>query len=139
MEQESDFNLREVKRLTNFITNLISNISTSNKNELENGIRETDDFIRKEWDLSLKEIVTFSEFNFMNKLKELNEIHIEKLAELLSEIIKKMNTPEIAKKYNQIELAKKGVLLINSLNDKSKTYSIKRMELKHILQKYIES
>ena len=139
MEQESDFILREVKRLTNFITNLISNISTSNKNELENGIRETDDFIRKEWDLSLKEIVTFSEFNFMNKLKELHEIHIEKLAELLSEIIKKMNTPEIAKKYNQIELAKKGVLLINSLNDKSKTYSIKRMELKHILQKYIES
>lgn len=139
MEQESDFILREVKRLTNFITNLISNISTSNKNELENGIRETDDFIRKEWDLSLKEIVTFSEFNFMNKLKELHEIHIEKLAELLSEIIKKMNTPEIAKKYNRIELAKKGVLLINSLNDKSKTYSIKRMELKHILQKYIES
>ena len=75
----------------------------------------------------------------MNKLKELHEIHIEKLAELLSEIIKKMNTPEIAKKYNRIELAKKGVLLINSLNDKSKTYSIKRMELKHILQKYIES
>ena len=139
MEQESDFILREVKRLTNFITNLISNISTSNKNELENGIRETDDFIRKEWDLSLKEIVTFSEFNFINKLKELHEIHIEKLAELLSEIIKKMNTPEIAKKYNRIELAKKGVLLINSLNDKSKTYSIKRMELKHILQKYIES
>ena len=65
MEQESDFILREVKRLTNFITNLISNISTSNKNELENGIRETDDFIRKELDLSLKEIVTFSEFNFM--------------------------------------------------------------------------
>ena len=49
MEQETDYILREVKRVTTFITNLISNISTLSGFEIESGIKETDDFIRKEW------------------------------------------------------------------------------------------
>ncbi len=47
MQQESDYLLREVKKLILFITNLISNLNTSNKDALENVIRETDDSIRK--------------------------------------------------------------------------------------------
>jgi hypothetical protein len=47
MEQETDYILREVKRLTTFISNLISNMSTLNSDEIESGIKETDDFIRK--------------------------------------------------------------------------------------------
>ncbi len=70
MEQESDFILREVKKLTLLITNLISNLNTLNKDELENGIRETDDFIRKKWGISLKEIASISSFDFTNKFKE---------------------------------------------------------------------
>jgi hypothetical protein len=56
MQQESDYLLREVKKLILFITNLISNLNTSNKDALENAIRETDDSIRKKWGISLKEI-----------------------------------------------------------------------------------
>lgn len=139
MQQESDYFLREIKKLTLFITNLISNLNTSNKDELENGIRETDDFIRKKWGISLKEIASISSFDFINKFKELQEIPIEKLAELLNVFIKKSATLEVSEQYNGKELAKKGILLINILNDKSKTYSIKRMELKKELQRHLNS
>tara|TARA_R110002074_G_C12311753_1_gene646092 strand:+ start:423 stop:836 length:414 start_codon:yes stop_codon:yes gene_type:complete len=134
MEQETDYILREVKRLTTFITNLISNVSTLNSDEIESGIKETDDFIKKEWNLSFKEIISLTEIEFINRLKELPEVHLEKLAELLSEIIKKINTPELKNKYNKNELANKGILLINNINEKSKVYSMKRMEIKNVLQ-----
>tara|TARA_B110000091_G_C13677004_1_gene416192 strand:- start:406 stop:825 length:420 start_codon:yes stop_codon:yes gene_type:complete len=139
MEQESDYVLREVKKLTLFITNLISNLNTSNEDELDNGIRETDDFIRKKWGISLKEIASISSFDFTNKFKELQEVPIEKLAELLSVFIKKIAVLEVNEQYNVKELAKKGILLINNLNLQSKTYSLKRMEIKKELQRHIDS
>ena len=134
MEQESDFILREVKKLTLLITNLISNLNTLNKDELENGIRETDDFIRKKWGISLKEIASISSFDFTNKFKA----PAEKLAELLSIFIKKIANLDMNEKYSGKELAKKGILLIDKLDDQSKTYSLKRMEIKKAFQKYID-
>lgn len=138
MEQESDYILREVKKIILFITNLLSNLTTSNKDELENGIQETDDFIRKTWGISLKEIGAISSFDFTNKFKDLPEVTIEKLAELLSVFINKIATIEMNEHYNRKELAKKGLLLIDNLNTQSKIYSLKRMEIKKELQKYID-
>jgi hypothetical protein len=138
MEQETDYILKEVKRLTTFITNLISNVSTLNSDEIKSGIKETDDFIKKEWNLSFKEIISLTEIEFINRLKELPEVHLEKLAELLSEIIKKIDTPELKNKYNKNELANKGILLIDNINKKSKVYSMKRMEIKNVLQHRIK-
>ncbi len=139
MQQESDYLLREVKKLILFITNLISNLNTSNKDALENAIRETDDSIRKKWGISLKEIASVTGCDFINKFNELQEVPIEKLAELLNVFIKKSAELEVNEHYNRKELAEKGILLINILNDKSKTYSIKRMELKKELQRHLNS
>jgi len=139
MQQESDYLLREVKKLILFITNLISNLNTSNKDALENAIRETNDSIRKKWGISLKEIASITGCDFINKFNELQEVPIEKLAELLNVFIKKSAELEVNEHYNRKELAKKGILLINILNDKSKTYSIKRMELKKELQRHLNS
>ena len=139
MQQESDYLLREVKKLILFITNLISNLNTSNKDALENAIRETDDSIRKKWGISLKEIASITGCDFINKFNELQEVPIEKLAELLNVFIKKSAELEVNEHYNRKELAEKGILLINILNDKSKTYSIKRMELKKELQRHLNS
>lgn len=133
MEQETDYILREVKRLTTFVSNLISTISTLNSDDIESGIKETDDFIRKEWNLSFKEITTLTKIKFISRLKGLPEVHLEHLAELLSEITKKITTPELKKKYNKKDIATKGLLLIDSINEKSKVYSMKRMEIKNVL------
>ena len=101
---------------------------------MESGIRETDDFIRKEWNVSFKEIISLTEFKFINRLKELPEVHLEKLAELLSEITRKINTTALENKNNKKELVNKGILLIDKINEKSNVYSMKRMEIKSVLQ-----
>jgi hypothetical protein len=50
--------------------------------------------------------------------------------------VKKIDTPELDNKYNRKEIANKGIILIENINGKSKTYSMKRMEIKKIITKY---
>lgn len=136
MEQETDYILREVNKITLLISHLISQFSKLSNSEIERGIREVDDLIKRKWDFSLLEITTYSEVEFINRLKELPEVHLEKLAELLGEIINHINTPELERKYDKKELRNKGILLIDHINKKSKVYSMKRMEIKNRLQTY---
>ncbi len=137
MEQETDYILREVKRLTLFISKLISKVSTLDGDEIENGIKETDDLMRKEWNLSFEEIITLTNAEFIVKLKKLPEVHLEKLAELLAEITKKINTSELETGYDTKEIANKGLILIKSINKKAKTFSIKRMETNKIFEQIV--
>ena len=92
MQQETDYILREVQRLTNFITSLVGTISTSNSNDIETQIKETDDFIRKEFNLSFKDVLTLNNTELIQKLKELPIIHLEHLATLFYEISVNLNS-----------------------------------------------
>ncbi len=139
MQQESDFILREVKKITTFISNLISNISTSNNYEIENIIKETDDFLTREWNLSLNEVSTINEIDFFNKIKDLPEIHLEKFAELLNEIIIKTKHTELESKYNKNELVNKTITLIDKIDKNSEVFSLKRMQIKNTLQQEIKN
>ena len=65
------------------------------------------------------------------------EVHLEKLAELLSEITRKINTTALENKYNKKELVNKGILLIDKIKEKSKVCSMKRMEIKNVLQQSV--
>lgn len=137
MEQETDYILREVKRLTALMAGLIGAIQSIDSAEIVRGIKETDDFIRKEWNVSFKEMMQLSKTKFVDRLQQLPEVHLENLAELLNEIIKKLNTEELANKYNKKEIAHKGILLTRILNNTSKTYSFKRMEIQKTLRNHV--
>jgi hypothetical protein len=110
MERETDYILKEVKRITAFIRGLIDNISSLNCSEIEIGIKETDDFIRKEWNLSFKEVISLNKIEFINRLNELPEVHLENL-------------------YNKKEISNKGLILMEIILEKTKTYSLKRLEI----------
>tara|TARA_B110000240_G_C13464419_1_gene438173 strand:- start:166 stop:588 length:423 start_codon:yes stop_codon:yes gene_type:complete len=137
MERETDYILKEVKRITAFIRGLIDTISSLNCSEIEIGIKETDDFIRKEWNLSFKEVISLNKIEFINRLNELPEVHLENLAELLSEIAKKINTTDLENLYNKKEISNKGLILMEIILEKTKTYSLKRLEIKKILKQQI--
>ena len=108
-----------------------------NCSEIEIGIKETDDFIRKEWNLSFKEVISLNKIEFINRLNELPEVHLENLAELLSEIAKKINTTDLENLYNKKEISNKGLILMEIILEKTKTYSLKRLEIKKILKQQI--
>ncbi|MBS9773705.1 MAG: hypothetical protein KGV59_00920 [Tenacibaculum sp.] len=139
MEQETDFILKEIKKITYFLSKLISNISTSNNFEIENIINETDEFLKEKWKLSFNEITTLNEIDFLNKLENLPEIHLDKFVELLSEIINKLKTSELQNKYNKNELANKTIVLIDKINKNSKDLSLKRMQIKNNLQQEVHN
>jgi len=138
MQQETDFILREVQRLTHFISNLISNISTMNTNDIEDGIKETDDFIRKEWKFSFKDIILMSKKDFLIKLKNTPDIHLEKLAKLLFLLIIKGRKNSNLINYDWNELTSKAIILLNNLDERSKIFSIERMQLKSTLSKFLQ-
>ena len=65
MQQGTDYLLRGVKRLTLFLINLIGKFSSPNDDKIEIGMKKTDDFIKKEWSLTLKEVITFDKNHFI--------------------------------------------------------------------------
>ena len=134
MQQETDYILREVQRLTNFITSLVGTISTSNSNDIETQIKETDDFIRKEFNLSFKDVLTLDNAELIQKLKELPIIHLEHLATLFYEISVKLNSEIQSQKKQKKELSKKVLFLLNEIEKNTKVYSLRRAQIRETLK-----
>ena len=74
---------------------------------------------------------------FIRHISELHESHTEKIAELIYEITIKIESIDFSKKYKKCKIAKKGIIIIDFLNDKSKTFSIRRMHMKKALQNFV--
>ena len=134
MQQETDYILREVQRLTNFITSLVGTISTCNSNDIETQIKETDDFIRKKFNLSFKDVLTLDNAELIQKLKELPIIHLEHLATLFYEISVKLNSEIESQKKQKKELSKKVLFLLNEIEKNTKVYSLRKAQIRETLK-----
>ena len=99
-----------------------------------NKIEETNETLKTEFDLTLLDITEMQNSELLKRITELHESHTEKLAELIYEIVIKEELPELSKNYDKKELAQKAILIVDFLNDKSKTFSMKRMKIKNALQ-----
>jgi hypothetical protein len=71
---------------------------------------------------------------FIDLIKDIDETNLELLTLLISEITKKTASATNNLNINSKELAKKGMVLIDFIDDKSKTFSIEIMNLKKELQ-----
>jgi hypothetical protein len=136
MEVEKDFIKREIQRLTLLLSALIEKISGLSSKNTKSGIEEVNKALKNEFDLTLLKITKMNNSNLLKHITELHESHIEKLAELMHEIVLKIELSD--SNYNKREIALKGILLINFLNEKSKTFSLKRRNIKNTLQHYTD-
>lgn len=135
MLAENDLIMREIQKLTLMLTQLTAKVIGLNANNSSSGIQETNEALKGEFDLSLTDIVELSDAGFSDKIKGLHKTHLEKLAELIFQIIKKMDSAELDEAYNKKELTQKAILIIDYLEEKSQTFSVKRNELKKDLRK----
>ena len=87
--------------------------------------------------MSIREIIEINDNELIRKIDCLNETTIEKLAELLNEIVKKLSQKENENEVDRKKLARKAIVLIEYLDDKTNTFSITRMNLKNVLQHHI--
>ena len=137
MINSKDFLEREIEKLNLMILKLISLISKSNPNDFENDIKETDEFLKINFDLTIGEISTMSNSNFIEKIRDLHESHTDKLVELLFEIIQKMDSIETEQGFNKHPLIEKSLLLIEYIDNNSTTFSVSRLNIKNTLQQLI--
>lgn len=128
MQQEKDFIQREIQRLTLLLNKLIGKALGLDIDGFDQGIQNIESDLKSEFDLSLREILEMENSELIAHIRELDEQHLEKIAELISILIKNPKTE------NRNQLAKKGIVLLYFLDSHSKTFSLKRMELKNTLR-----
>ncbi|MCG8237346.1 hypothetical protein [Tenacibaculum finnmarkense] len=137
MEHQKDFIEREIQKLTLILTKLISGFSETNLNNFDIGIEEINDVLKSEFDLTIPELSKMTNFTLIKKARGLHKIHIEKLIELLYQIIKKNKSAKTDKVIDENKLIKKTLLLIEYVDKKSNTFSLERLNIKNVLQQNI--
>jgi len=134
MEVEKDLILREIQKLSLFLTSLIEKIGGLNSNNAISGIEEINVALKSEFDLTLRDLTQMENFELVKQVEKLYDSHTEKLAELMFEIVMKTELPDLSEDYDKMKIAQKAILLIDFLNEKSNTFSMKRMNIKNALQ-----
>ncbi|MWW23916.1 hypothetical protein [Algibacter lectus] len=134
MINEKDTLLREIQRLTLLLKTLISKVVDIEPNDIDVAVEETDTVLKSTFDLSLNAISIMPNDDFKSVIKDLNEEHVERLTELIFEVLKKAKQMDKTTGFNTIELIKKNILLINFLDENSDTFSMERMAMKNVLQ-----
>jgi hypothetical protein len=95
--------------------------------------------LKSELDLTLPEISEMKDSEVMVYTNSMHESHIEKLIELVYQVVKKSNLIDFGEKVDRKKLAEKGVLLINLLNHRTNTFSLTRMEIKNELEQVFKN
>lgn len=134
MINEKDTLLREIQRLTLLLKTLISKVVDTEPNDIDVAVEETDAVLKSTFDLSLNAISIMPNDDFKRVIKDLNEEHVERLTELIFEVLKKAKQTDKTTDFNTKELIKKNILLINFLDEKSDVFSMQRMAMKNVLQ-----
>ena len=114
--------------------NLINQISGANLNDFEIGIKATNEALKSQFDLTIGEILNMQNSTLIKKISDLQKVHIEKLVEILYEVIKKNDLIETEKIYDRNKLTEKTLLLIEHIDKNSNKFSLKRLNLKNVLQ-----
>jgi len=136
MEQK-DFLMREIEKLLQLLKSLISKVSGLNSVNFEIGIKQVNDNLITQFDLSLDKLISIKKLELIKIIKNVDKVNIELLIELLSEIIYKIEKLERNSEYDINELGMKVIILIDYLDSETKTLSIERMIIKMKLQNWI--
>jgi len=131
MQEEKDYIQREIQRLTLLLRKLIGKALGIKSNDFEQGMQNIESDLKDEFDLTLRDISEMEESELTEKINGLNEQHLEKLAELINAVAENSQN-DFGK-----EIARRGIVILNYLDNNSKTFSFERMELKNTLQQWL--
>ncbi|AIZ42102.1 hypothetical protein [Cellulophaga baltica] len=134
MIEEKDVILREVQQLTELLKVLIRKVNDFESNNEASSIEEINVKLKNHFKFSIQELSEMPTENFILVIKNWNEVHHEKMIMLLYLLITKSTETIIP--IDKEALIEKTLLLITLLDEKSKTYSIERVQLKNTLQQW---
>ena len=135
MEQENDYIKREIQKLTMVLMKLIDKTTSANAISFEAVVFETNKELEEFFGLTLNEIVKNENSELMVRVESLHEEHLEKIIELIYQTIQKSEEFRVEFDFEIRELSNKLLLMIDFANDKSKLFSVERMNMKSQLIK----
>jgi len=138
MAVERYFIKREIEKLVLVLTSLIDKMSRLKSGNTQNSMEEVNQTLKSAFDVTLEDFNEMESQDFLKKIGNLHESHIEKLIELLYTIVLSAKLTEVNRSYDKTMFSEKAILLIDFLNETSATFSVERMTMKNELQAYLE-
>jgi len=136
MEQR-DYFMRQIEGILKMLIGVTQKAFGLQTNNFVLGMSQIDQDLINQLDLSIDDIIKIKESDLLNKLKETGQENIYVLVEFLALLVKKIKEVKKEKDYNLKELINKGVVLIDFLDNETKTYSLKRVTLKKELLRHV--
>lgn len=136
MQQSKDYLEREIEKLSVLLISLIQKVTGLSSNSVSDELDEIDTSLQSELDLNLSKISEMETEEFLDHISSLHLSHIEHLSELLYRLVLKMDSSNLEQNYDNSNIAEKAILLIDVLDEKSKTFSMKRLQMKDHLKTF---
>jgi len=129
MEQR-DYFMRQIEGILQLLMGLTQKALGLNTSNFEDVMKEIDHDLISQLDLSINDIITISESDLLDRLKGVGLENIYLMAELITLLVKKNKEVKKEEVFNLKELINKALVLIDFLDNETKTYSVKRAALK---------
>lgn len=133
--EKRDFLLREIEKLTQLLKKLLDAVEAFTSDNVEIEFIKINEDLSDCFSFTFEELIEMKNSKLIDRLKNIDETNLELLATLILETTKKLHSINYNSNINTAKLAKKGIEILNFIDDKSKTFSIKRMNIKNELQK----
>lgn len=136
MQQSKDYLEREVEKLSLMLISLIEKVMGLNANTASDELDEIDATLQGELDLNLGKVSEMESKEFLDYISDFHETHLKHLSELLYQLVLKTDSQKLNQKLDTPKIAGKAILLIDVLDQKSKTFSIERLQMKEHLKTF---
>ena len=137
METEKDFIKREIEKLNLLLISLINKIIGAKSVNIESEIQDTNQTLKDQIGFTLLEISEMNNSDFILHLRKLHSTNLEKLMQLMYEIIQKSELDNSYEIYNKRKITQKAILISEFLDENSTTFSVERSNIKNTLKQKI--
>jgi hypothetical protein len=130
MQEEKDYLQRDIERITLFLKIMLKRIAGLNDENFQPQYDELEKDLNEQVDFSLEELNHLNKTRLVQKIESMHLEHIEKLVEIAYEVVGKTSFNNKKKLVNNV------LLMIGYIDEKSNTFSLRRLQIREELQKH---
>lgn len=119
----------EVRRINSLLEAVLERIKRSALKD--DSVNEINDLLETEFDLNISKLIGLSDSEFLNKINEIHVNHLDKLIELLYELI--IHDDSSKQKSDKDKMKHKISLMIDYMDKVSGVFSFSRMNIKQVV------
>lgn len=131
---QRDYLLRMVQQMTQIFAKLIGNILGMDLLNFNVEFAEVNEELRTSIGLTVDDIIASEDDEFLDKIKSIGDENTSLLIDLLSGFTEKVIELKKEEEFDLKSLSHKTIVLIDLLEDNTKTFSLERMRLKEKLR-----